>query len=115
MRDITIKLIFRPGPNQGGSYAHNITENLFHVYLDEKEAASYHAPLWTVAAHELGHVIGRAFGLPNHEGFAYYGGGPDAIPREEEAWRAAEEMFKSLREMALRSYRREDVTYEKLG
>ena len=115
MRKVTIELFFEGGPEQGGSYVHNISENLFHVYVDPKEAAEYHAPLWSIAAHELGHVVGRAFGLPQHAGMLFYGGGPDAIPREEEAWKVAEEIVKGLREMSLRSYRREDFTYDKLG
>ena len=90
MKEITIKLILGEGPEQSGSYCNNISENLFHVHIDANDAKQYKVPEWIIAAHEIGHVLGRTFGLANHAGMMFYGGGPAALPREEEAWDLAQ-------------------------
>lgn len=62
-----------------------------------------------VAAHEIGHVLAKAFDHPHHIAYECrrFNLGPEVLAVEETAWKFAAHTFESVKKQGLDSYRKE--------
>jgi hypothetical protein len=110
-REINIKIIVgdNPSPYSSGSHmaAGMAERNNFEIYINTRQADAVNVPLWVLTAHELGHVLGRAFNTPHHSNLHILH--PDyTLEMENDAWDMAEVTMhmKRVREFAIGFYKR---------